>query len=84
MQFVISNNEWNTSDIQDDPSVNHRTFSDNNVYDFYAERRRNLSKSIKKGVIILRSSAGYDGGRHEFRVSNNFFFNRRFFFFFFC
>ncbi|MCG8701161.1 MAG: Xaa-Pro aminopeptidase [Bacteroidales bacterium] len=74
MQFVISNDEWNDADEQDKPSLNQKFYSDNDIYDFYAARRRKLCASIGKGILILRSSAGYNGGRHEFRVSNNFFY----------
>jgi Xaa-Pro aminopeptidase len=40
----------------------------------YSDRRQNLIIKTGDGVIVLRSDYGYDGGRHEFRSSNNFYY----------
>ena len=39
-----------------------------------SDRRRDLMDKIDKGIVILRSEYGYDGGRHEFRSADNFFY----------
>lgn len=40
----------------------------------FSERRNDLMAKIDNGIIVLRSDYGYDGGRHEYRVADNFYY----------
>jgi len=40
----------------------------------FSDRRKDLVAQFDKGIVVLRSDYGYDGGRHEFRVADNFHF----------
>ncbi|HBE42093.1 MAG TPA: hypothetical protein DDW27_12965, partial [Bacteroidales bacterium] len=40
----------------------------------FSERRNDLMAKINNGIVILRSDYGYDGGRHEYRVADNFYY----------
>ena len=40
----------------------------------FSERRNDLLTKIDNGIVVLRSDYGYDGGRHEYRVADNFYY----------
>jgi Xaa-Pro aminopeptidase len=40
----------------------------------FAERRKVLMDQTDSGIVVIRSDYGFDGGRHEFRVTNNFYY----------
>jgi Xaa-Pro aminopeptidase len=52
----------------DDPA-----YSANHAKIFF-ERRNNLLSKIGNGTVILRADYGYDGGRHEYKVAENFYY----------
>lgn len=39
-----------------------------------AARRQKLAETIGNGVAVVRSDGDHDGGRHEFRATNNFYY----------
>lgn len=40
----------------------------------FSERRNDLMTRIDNGIVVIRSDYGYDGGRHEYRVADNFYY----------
>jgi Xaa-Pro aminopeptidase len=55
------------------PDINDLTMTEyqNKIF---SERRFRLLDKIENGIVILQSGFGYDGGRHESRVANNFYY----------
>jgi Xaa-Pro aminopeptidase len=48
--------------------------SDADKLKILSERRKSLLKKIEKGIIIIRSDYGFNGGRNEFRAASNFYY----------
>lgn len=40
----------------------------------FSERRNDLLAKIDNGIAVLRSDYGYNGGRHEYRVADNYYY----------
>jgi len=53
--------------------INDLTFSADQAK-IHSERQNDFLSKIGDGAAILRSDYGYDGGRHEYRVSDNFYY----------
>ena len=49
-------------------------FMTEDLQKIYSERQNDLMAKIDIGIVILRSDYGYDGGRHEYMVADNFYY----------
>lgn len=55
------------------PDISDLAMSEN-LKKIFAERRKILIDQTDSGIVVIRSDYGFDGGRHEFRVTNNFYY----------
>ncbi len=67
----------NTADIKENeslvPDISDLKMTED-LKKIFADRRKVLMDQTDSGIVVIRSNYDFDGGRHEFRVTNNFYY----------
>lgn len=77
LAVILINGCKNAADIKENESLVPDISDLNMTEDLkktFADRRKVLMDQTDSGIVIIRSDYGFDGGRHEFRATNNFYY----------